>query len=398
MRESKTRQSKSRLDVIAGLHDVDRTDDSKLGGTLSAYDVAPVPDDGRNLRTQGGRRGSSPRSALVVGSSDRAGDTVKSGTCNPTGAEADIVRTLGEKLNFTPEFWVYEFENQSRRWIEMIDAVGRGEAEFGVGSVVLGDDEIVHYTSFIQSSAEFSIFYVNPTKELNLTKILMSFDLIVYLIAFLSLILIVILTFTFNHLFNYGFENGQFIFILIKMVIEQGSNLSSGLYSFITMKLILALWLYFTIIFCTVLKSQIASILIKPETYDCRTVEDLQRNDFVFMIPDLNRLHLSNKYVGMNLTIHEIKLPLHYNDYRQICPLSIELFKFRYAIVYTEFDSLVQIKMCKKYFPQYKINDMRLFKENNIYHSFAMNPLSPYKKQFTINIDRLKSSGIINYW
>ncbi|KAK9878573.1 hypothetical protein WA026_022643 [Henosepilachna vigintioctopunctata] len=132
--------------------------------------------------------------------------------------------------------------------------------------------------------------------------------------------------------------------ILIKMVIEQGSNLSSGLYSFITMKLILALWLYFTIGYiCTVLKSQIASFLIKPETYDSRTVKDLQRNDFVFMIPDLNRLHLSNKYEGTNLTIYEVKLPLHFNDYRLICPLSIELFKFRYAIVYTEFESFVQV-------------------------------------------------------
>ncbi|KAK9887633.1 hypothetical protein WA026_023593 [Henosepilachna vigintioctopunctata] len=69
MKESKTRKSKSRLDVIAGLHDVDQTDGPKLG----ACDVATVPADGRNLRTQGGRRGSSPRSALVVGSSDRAG-------------------------------------------------------------------------------------------------------------------------------------------------------------------------------------------------------------------------------------------------------------------------------------------------------------------------------------
>ncbi|KAK9872794.1 hypothetical protein WA026_019577 [Henosepilachna vigintioctopunctata] len=46
MRESKTRQSKSLLDVISGLHDVDQTDDPKLGGTLSACDVAPVPTTG----------------------------------------------------------------------------------------------------------------------------------------------------------------------------------------------------------------------------------------------------------------------------------------------------------------------------------------------------------------
>ncbi|KAK9881329.1 hypothetical protein WA026_015455 [Henosepilachna vigintioctopunctata] len=145
-------------------------------------------------------------------------DTVTSGTCNPTGAEADIVRTLGKKFNFTPEFWIFEFKNQQRRWIELINAVGRGEAEFAAGSIVLADDGIVSYTSFIQSSAEFAIFYVNPTKELNLSKILMSFDLIVYLFAFLCLILIVILTITFTYLFNYGFENGRFILRVVSVV------------------------------------------------------------------------------------------------------------------------------------------------------------------------------------
>ncbi|KAK9881324.1 hypothetical protein WA026_015450 [Henosepilachna vigintioctopunctata] len=325
-------------------------------------------------------------------------DTVPNGTCNPEGAEADIVRTLGKKFNFKPEFWVFEYKNQSRRWSEMIDAVGREEAEFALGSIVVGEDGIVYYTSFIQSSAEFAIFYVNPTKELNLSKILMSFDLIVYIIAFSSLIFIVILTMTFTHLFNYGFENGRFIFILIKMVIEQGSNLSSGLYSFITMKLILALWLYFTIIFCTVLKSQIASILIKPETYDCRTVEDLQNIGFVFLIPDIDRFRSNAKYDGMTLNTYQIELPIHYHDYEEICPLSRDLFKYRFATVFSEFDLLVEITMCMKYFPRTKINDIRLFKENSIYHSFAMNPASPYKKQFDININLLKSSGIINHW
>ncbi|KAK9881336.1 hypothetical protein WA026_015462 [Henosepilachna vigintioctopunctata] len=50
-------------------------------------------------------------------------DLVRSGTCSPTGAEADLIRTLGKKFNFTPEFWVFEFEKPERRWIEMIDAV-----------------------------------------------------------------------------------------------------------------------------------------------------------------------------------------------------------------------------------------------------------------------------------
>ncbi|KAK9881337.1 hypothetical protein WA026_015463 [Henosepilachna vigintioctopunctata] len=187
-------------------------------------------------------------------------------------------------------------------------------------------------------------------------------------------------------------------YILIKMVIEQGSNLSSGLYSFITMKLILALWLYFTIIFCTVLKSQIASILIKPDTYDCKTVEDLQRNDFFFLIPDKDRLRFNAKYGWMTLKTREVVESVHYNDHREICPMTSYLFNYRFAVVHAEFDLLVGIKMCMKYFPQNKINDLRLFKESNIYHAFAMNPLSPYKKQFSINIDRLKASGIMSYW
>ncbi|KAK9881331.1 hypothetical protein WA026_015457 [Henosepilachna vigintioctopunctata] len=317
-------------------------------------------------------------------------DTVTSGICDPTGAEIDTVRTLGKKFNFTPEFWVFEYKHQSRRWSELIDAVGRGEAEFAIGSIVLAEDGIVYYTSFIQSSAEFAVFYVNPTKELNLSKILMSFDLIVYLIAFLTLIFIIILTITFTHLFDYGFENGRFIFILIKMVIEQGCNLGSGLYSFITMKLILALWLFFTIIFCTVLKSRIASILIKPDTYDCRTVEDLQRIGFVFLVDIyfqlslrnswLMRIKISAEYDGMTLNTYKVIEPLHYHDYEEICPLSRDLFTERLATVFAEFDLLVEIKMCMKYFPRTKINDIRLFEENNIYHSFAINPASPFKK------------------
>ncbi|KAK9881328.1 hypothetical protein WA026_015454 [Henosepilachna vigintioctopunctata] len=114
-------------------------------------------------------------------------------------------------------------------------------------------------------------------------------------------------------------------------------------------------------------------------------------------IPDINPLRSSVKYGRMTLRTAQVVVSLHYNDYSEICPLSRELFRNRFAIVSNEFDSFVQIKMCMKYSPQNKINDMRLFKENSIYHSFAMNPASPYKKQFTINIDRLKSSGIINY-